>query len=162
MSENPPIEELDSRYGNNDELDYDKVEEVATNLNLLRKATNEKDFTKVDTIIESMVSKSHVVGLKKLHTACGYGIAEMVEKYLKEEKCDPNSECSFNGLASIAPIHFCAGIGPESITDDRDKCVDLLVSHGANVNHLTSRNDTALHWATKLADFKVLNYFLLN
>lgn len=149
---------------NNDDQDdqYDeRSEEMSILLMLLKRAYQEKDFVQADAIIETMVLKSHVTGLKSLHTACGYGISELVEKYLKEEKIDPNVECSFNGLTSITPIHFCAGIGPEPFSDDRDKCVELLVSYGADLNRLTSRKDTALHWATKLADYKVRTFVFL-
>lgn len=139
-----------------DDDDYDEqLEEMNILLVLLKRAYADKDFTQADAIVETMVTKSHVIGLTNLHTACGYGLVELVEKYLAEKTCDANAECSFNGLTGITPIHFCAGIGPEPITDDRDKCVELLVARGAQVNRLTSRNDTPLHWATKLADFKV-------
>ena len=40
----------------------------------------------------------------------GYGFAELVEKYITEDKIDPNLECSFNDLNSIVPLHFCSGI----------------------------------------------------
>lgn len=138
--------------------DYDEdLEEMNILLVLLKRAYADKDITQSDAIVETMVTKSHVVGLTNLHTACGYGLVELVEKYLNDDKspCDPNSECTFNGITGITPIHFCAGIGPEPISDGRDKCVELLVKHGADVNRLTSRKDTALHWATKMADFKV-------
>jgi len=96
-----------------------------------------------------------VTGLKKIHTAAGYGFAELVEKYIKEDKVDPNSECAFNDLTSITPLHFCSGIGPDPITSDRAKCIEILVDNGGDVNFCTSRKDTPLHWATKLADFEV-------
>jgi hypothetical protein len=137
--------------------DYDeRHDEMNILLLLLKRAYFEHDLLQADAVVETMVSKSHVISLKPLHTVCGYGIAELVEKYLKDEKCDPNVECSFDGLSSIVPLHFCAGIGPEAFTDDRDKCVELLVAYGADINRTTSRLDTALHWATKLADFKVI------
>lgn len=142
--------------------DYDEqLEEMNILLVLLKRAYADKDWVQADAIVETMVTKSHVVGLQPLHTACGYGLVELVENYLAEKTCDPNAECSFNGLTGITPIHFCAGIGPEPISEDRDKCIELLVKHGARVNQLTSRNDTPLHWATKLADYKVLTYFKL-
>lgn len=96
-----------------------------------------------------------MTGLKKIHTAAGYGFAELVEKYIKEDKIDPNCECAFNDLTSITPLHFCSGIGPDPITNERSKCIEILVENGANVNFATSRKDTPLHWATKLADFDV-------
>ena len=95
--------------------------------------------------------------MKKLHTAAGYGFAELVERYIKEERVDPNSECAFNDLTSITPLHFCSGIGPDPITTNRAKCIEILVDNGASVNFCTSRKDTPLHWATKLADFEVCN-----
>ena len=58
-------------------------------------------------------------------------------------------------MTNITPLHFCAGIGPDNISPNRDKCIDLLLAHGAKLNHVTSRQDTALHWATKLADYSV-------
>ncbi len=81
----------------------------------------------------------------------GYGFAELVEKYVLEEKIDSNLECAFNDLSSITPLHFCSGIGPDPITPDRIKCIEILMQNGAKIDHLTSRNDTPLHWATKLA-----------
>ena len=108
-------------------------------IGILRNAYAEKNLKLVDEIIQDMVDKSLVSGLKKLHTASGYGFAELVEKYIKEEKMDPNSECSFEDLTSITPLHFCAGIGPDAITDEKDKCIQILIDNGANVNHLTSR-----------------------
>jgi hypothetical protein len=116
-----------------------KPEDAKKCLIILKDAYEEKNVKLVDEIIEDMVSKSLVTGLKKLHTACGYGFAVLVEKYIKEDKIDPNSECSFNDLTSITPLHFCAGIGPDAITEERDKCIQILVDNGANVNHLTSR-----------------------
>lgn len=136
-----------------DDCDYEKSDESKACLILLKNAYMDKNFKLADEIIEDMVTKSLVKGLTKLHTASGYGLYELVEKYL-EDKMDPNAECSFNDLSSITPIHFCSGIGPDSITADRHKCIELLVKHGASVNRLTSRDDTALHWATKLADLK--------
>lgn len=137
-----------------DDCGYEKSDETKEFLILLKKAYELKDLKLADEIVEDMVSKSSVKGLIKLHTASGYGLYELVEKYLKDDKMDPNAECSFNDLNCIKPIHFCAGIGPDSITSDRDKCIELLAQYGADLNALTSRDDTALHWATKLADFK--------
>lgn len=71
------------------------------------------------------------------------------------DKVDPNLECSFNDLDSITPLHFCSGIGPDAISPDRVKCIDMLINNGAKINSLTSRNDTPLHWATKLAGFDI-------
>ena len=68
---------------------------------------------------------------------------------------DANAECAFNDLTAITPLHFCSGIGPDPITSERAKCVDILVASGAHVNFRTSRHDTPLHWAAKLADFAV-------
>lgn len=135
-----------------DDCEYEKSEESKMCIILLKNAYQEKNFTLADEVIEDMVSKSLVKGLIKLHTACGYGLKELVEKYLKVDRMDPNAMCSFNDLHSITPLHFCAGIGPDSITSERHLCIDLLVQHGAFVNALTSRNDSALHWATKLGD----------
>lgn len=59
---------------------------------MLRSAYEEKNFVLLDEIIEDMVSKSYVNGLKKLHTASGYGISELVEQYLVKDKMDPNSK----------------------------------------------------------------------
>jgi hypothetical protein len=147
---------FDNGAGNNqDDCSYEKSEESRATLVLLKSAYEEKNFDKVNEIIEEMVQKSLVTGLKKIHTACGYGFLELAERYLTEDKMDPNSECSFNDLYAIAPLHFCAGIGPDAVTPFRHKCVELLVKHGADINHLTSRQDTALHWATKLADLQV-------
>jgi ankyrin repeat protein len=141
---------------NDDDCSYEKSEDSKQCLVLLKNAYDANNLDLVNEIIEDMVSKSLVSGLKKLHTACGYGFHELVEKYLTEEpKIDPNSECSFNELFGITPLHFCAGIGPDSVTQNRDKCIELLVKHGANLNHMTSRHDSALHWATKLADLSV-------
>ena len=47
------------------------------------------------------------------------------------------------------------GIGPDPITPNRVECIQILVANGANINHATSRKDTPLHWATKLASFEV-------
>lgn len=139
-----------------DECDNEKSSEDSKMLlDELKKAYEEKKFDEADRIVESMVAKSHVVGLNKLHTACGYGLVELVDRYLTKETVNPNVECSFNDLTSITPLHFCAGIGPEPLTPDRHKCIDLLVRHGAHIDHLTSRHDTPLHWATKLADLAV-------
>lgn len=124
-------------------------------INSLKKAWKDKDLKAADTIIGDMVEKSLVSGLKKIHTAAGYGFADLVEQYIKEDKMDPNSECAFNDLTAITPLHFCSGIGPDPITGDRAKCVEILEDNGANVNYCTSRKDTPLHWATKLADFTV-------
>lgn len=62
---------------------------------ILRNAYDEKNFVLLDEIIEDMVKKSYVDGLKKLHTASGYGISELVEQYLVKDKIDPNSMISF-------------------------------------------------------------------
>ncbi|CAF0714986.1 unnamed protein product [Brachionus calyciflorus] len=139
---------------NMDDCEYEKSEESKMWILLLKNAYLEKNFTLADEIIEDMVSKSLVKGLIKLHTACGYGLVELVEKYLKIDRMDPNATCSFNDLANITPLHFCAGIGPDSITEERYKCIELLVQYGGLINTLTSRNDSALHWATKLGDLK--------
>jgi hypothetical protein len=147
--------------GSQDDCSYEKSEESKATLVILNTAYDEKNFDKVNEIIEEMVQKSLVTGLKKIHTACGYGFLELVERYLTEEKMDANSECSFNDLYAITPLHFCAGIGPDAVTPLRHKCVELLVKHGADINHLTSRQDTPLHWATKLADLKVISQFFL-
>jgi ankyrin repeat protein len=133
----------------------DRQEDSKMSLNLLKQSYEEKNLVLADEIISDMVSKSLVSGLKKIHTACGYGLPDLVKKYLEENKEDANCECSFNELHSITPLHFCAGIGPDALTNDRSKCIDLLAQYGAQINHLTSRNDTALHWATKLADLSV-------
>jgi len=122
-----------------DESTDHKPEDAKKCLLILKDAYEEKNLKLVDEIIEDMVSKSLVTGLKKIHTASGYGFADLIEKYIKEDKIDPNSECSFNDLTSITPLHFCAGIGPDPITQERDKCIQILVDNGANVNHLTSR-----------------------
>ena len=126
----------------------------------LKRAYQEKDLKAADAVIEDMVQKSMVDGLKKLHTAAGYGFADLVEKYVTEDKIDPNIECAFNDLTSITPLHFCSGIGPDPIAPDRAKCIQILVENGANVNHCTSRKDTPLHWATKLADFQVCDMLI--
>lgn len=155
--------EILNKKDENTEINSSKTHQSSSNptvsnirvTDLLRRAYEEKNFVMLDEIVEDMVNKSYVDGLKKLHTACGYGFSELVEQYLTKEKIDPNSECSFNDLNNITPLHFCAGIGPDQISPDRDKCIQLLIRHGANINHVTSRQDTALHWATKLADFKV-------
>ena len=147
------------RHDNEFADDVDHDDERAPNskscIAMLRTAFEAKDIKLLDEIIDDMVSKSVVVGLRKIHTAAGYGFAELVEKYLVEDKENPNCECSFNDLSSITPLHFCSGIGPDPIAPDRAKCIELLVKHGAEVNHVTSRQDTPLHWATKLADIKV-------
>ena len=122
-----------------DESTENKPEDARKCLVILKDAYETKNMKLVDEIIEDMVSKSLVTGLKKLHTASGYGFADLVEKYIKEENIDPNSECSFNDLTSITPLHFCAGIGPDPLTEERDKCIQILIDNGANVNHLTSR-----------------------
>lgn len=138
-----------------DDCSYEKSDESRACLELLRAAYESNNLVEANQLIETMVSKSLVNGLQKVHTACGYGLPELLEKYLLEEKLDPNSECSFNDLYSIAPVHFCAGIGPDALTNKRGECVRLLAKHGAKMSHLTSRQDTALHWATKLADLSV-------
>ena len=119
---------------------------------LLKDAYKNKNFTLINEIITDMVSKSSIDGLTKLHSAAGYGIWELVEKYLKEDKIDPNSECLFNQLGSITPLHFTAGIGPDAITEDRGKCIELLKKHGANINKSTTHLDTPLHWASKISN----------
>ncbi len=63
---------------------------------MLRSAYDEKNFVLLDEIVQDMVAKSYVDGLKKLHTACGYGFFELVEQYLKTEKMDPNSKSISN------------------------------------------------------------------
>ena len=75
----------------------------------------------------------------------------MINRIYFLDKLDPNLKCSFNDLDSITPLHFCSGIGPDPISPERVKCIEVLVENGAKVNYLTSRNDTPLHWATKLA-----------
>lgn len=140
-----------------DDFDPENEREPASKscITMLRSAYEAKDMKLLDEIIEDMVAKSVVVGLRKIHTAAGYGFAELVEKYLAEDKENPNCECSFNDLSSITPLHFCSGIGPDPIAPDRSKCIEILVKYGAQVDHVTSRLDTPLHWATKLADIKV-------
>ncbi|RNA05881.1 ankyrin repeat [Brachionus plicatilis] len=135
-----------------DDCEFEKSDESKMCILLLKNAYGEKKFNLADEIIEDMVSKSLVKGLTKLHTACGYGLVELVERYLKIDRMDPNALCSFNDLNNIAPIHFCAGIGPDPLTNNRHKCIEVLVQNGALVNALTTRNDSALHWATKLGD----------
>ena len=125
--------------GEDDDYQFPKSDDCKRSLVLLKTEYQAKNYKSVDEIIDDMVSKSLVSGLKKLHTAAGYGFPELVEKYLKEEKIDPNCECSFNDLKSITPLHFCAGIGPDALTDNRDKCIQVLIENGANPNHLTSR-----------------------
>jgi ankyrin repeat protein len=139
---------------------YNYSDESKKAILALKKAYEEKDFTEADKIIDDMVTRSMVAGLKKLHTAAGYGFAELVEKYIKEDKIDPNVECAFNDLTCITPLHFCSGIGPDPISPDRAKCIEILVDNGANVNQFTSRKDTPLHWATKLADYSVCDMLI--
>jgi hypothetical protein len=55
-------------------------------INNLKKAWKENDSKAADLIIGDMVEKSLVSGLKKIHTAAGYGFADLVEKYIKEDK----------------------------------------------------------------------------
>lgn len=146
-----------SARDNNESDQYNYTDESKKAINALKKAHSDKDLKAADLIIAEMVEKSLVTGLKKIHTAAGYGFAELVDKYIKEDKMDPNCECAFNDLTSITPLHFCSGIGPDSITNDRAKCIEILVDNKADVNHSTSRKDTPLHWATKLADYQVCN-----
>ena len=124
-------------------------------VDLLERAYEQRDFKLIDEIIEDIIHHSSIGGLRKIHIACGYGFSDLVAKYLRDDKEDANCECSFNDLSSITPIHFCAGIGPDQIAAGRAECIQLLVEHGVRIDHLTSRKDSALHWATKLADASV-------
>jgi ankyrin repeat protein len=121
----------------------------------LKRAYSQQDWDVLDKLLISLVDNSNVIGLKKLHTAAGYGFAHLIQRYLKEDDVDVNCECIFNNLKSITPLHFCAGIGPDPITDERDQCIKILIENGAKVNHVTSRNDTPLHWATKLTNINI-------
>ena len=135
-------------------------DETKNALASLKKAYETNDLKALDKTISEMLERSMVSGLKKLHTAAGYGFTELLENYLKENKEEVNSECSFNEIASITAMHFCAGIGPDPITSNRDKCIEILVKYGGNVNHQTSRLDSPLHWATKLANLKICETFI--
>jgi hypothetical protein len=112
-------------------------------IRLITSAYKIKDFDLIDEIITDMVSKSNIPGLTKLHSVSGYGFSELVERYLIQLEIDPNAECVFNELGSITPLHFCAGIGPDPISPDRSKCIDILAKHGANIDHQTTRK---VHW----------------
>ena len=145
--------DCDDRFQESDEDDLN--DDVKLCAKMLRDAYNSKKFNIIDGIISEMVSKSSIDGLTKLHSAAGYGFSELVEQYLKIDKIDPNSECLFNQLGNITPMHFCAGIGPDAITTDRPKCIELLKKYGANINKCTTQLDTPLHWASKISDREI-------
>ena len=150
--------DFDDRLHGSDEEDLN--DDVKLCAKMLKDAYKNKNFNLIDEIITDMVSKSSIDGLTKLHSAAGYGFSELVEKYLKVDKVDPNSECLFNQLGSITPMHFCAGIGPDEITTDRPKCVELLKKYGANVNKCTTHLDTPLHWAAKISNKEICEKFI--
>lgn len=125
-----------------------KIEELLVDL------YEKKDFSFMDEVLSDIIAKSCVPGITKLHSACGYGFYELVETYLTQN-IDANSECIIDDLANITPLHFCAGIGPDPLTPYRAKCVELLISNGADINKRTSKGDTALHWCAKLGTVDV-------
>jgi ankyrin repeat protein len=137
-------------------------EDMKLCIRLITSAYKVRDFDLIDEIISDMVSKSNIPGLTKLHSVSGYGFSELVERYLSDLKMDPNAKCIFNELGSITPLHFCAGIGPDPISPDRNKCIYILVKHGADINHPTTRSDTALHWACKVSDKSIAEDLLKN
>jgi ankyrin repeat protein len=148
----------DRRFQESDEDDLNDDVQLCTKM--LKDAYNSKKFSKIDGIISDIVSKSTIDGLTKLHSAAGYGFPELVERYLNEDKIDPNSECLFNQLGNITPMHFCAGIGPDAITTDRPECIELLKKYGANINKCTTHLDTPLHWASKISDREICEKFI--
>jgi ankyrin repeat protein len=115
-----------------------------------------KNFPFIDEVLSDIVSKSSISGITKLHSACGYGFYELVETYLIQT-IDSNSECIISDLANITPLHFCAGIGPDPLTPNRAKCIELLLKNDADLNWRTSRGDTPLHWSAKLCTIDVCN-----
>ena len=63
-------------------------------------------------------------------------------------------------MLGITPLHFACGIGPEHLVDETAETVRYLLSSGADVRLITSRQDTALHWASKFANEQVVRYLL--
>lgn len=65
-----------------------------------------------------------------------------------------------NFSLGITPLHFACGIGPEHLVDETYDTVKYLLTSGANVNLVTSRHDTALHWASKFSNEQVVQLLL--
>lgn len=60
----------------------------------------------------------------------------------------------------ITPLHFACGIGPEQLVDEGTESVKYLLASGADVNLITSRQDTPLHWASKFSNAEVVQLLL--
>ena len=79
-------------------------------------------------------------------------------EFLFARKCQKN-ECPISDLG-ITPLHFACGIGPEQLVDEATESVKYLLAAGADVSLITSRQDTALHWASKFSNTEVIQLLL--
>lgn len=73
---------------------------------------------------------------------------------------DEEQQFVSNFTLGITPLHFACGIGPEQLVDEGTESVKYLLASGADVNLITSRQDTPLHWASKFSNAEVVRLLL--
>ena len=160
-------------------LDRSRTHDMSLCTRVILQAYRENQFAFLEELLDREVIYSGIPNLTSLHAASGYALSRLVKYLLDERQLDPNQTCTFvkndhlSGRShrtrfsslhfthlGITPLHFACGIGPEHIVDETTDTVKYLLSAGANANLITSRQDTALHWASKFSNVHVVRSLL--
>lgn len=144
-------------------LDLSRTQDMRLCTQVILQAYQQNEFDLLEELLEREVIYSGIPDLTCLHAACGYALSRLVQYLLDKKKIDPNQTCTFvknDQLSGITPLHFACGIGPEHLVDETFDTVKYLLTSGADVNLVTSRHDTALHWASKFSNEQVVQLLL--
>jgi len=144
-------------------LELSRTQDMRLCTDIILQAYQQEQYAFLEELLEREVIYSGIPNLTALHAASGYALSRLVQYLLKERNIDPNQTCTFvknDQLSGITPLHFACGIGPEHLLEETLETVEYLLSSGANVHLVTSRHDTALHWASKFANASVVRALL--
>ncbi|CAF0757223.1 unnamed protein product [Adineta ricciae] len=164
-------------------LDLSRTQDMRLCTQIILQAYKQKEYAFLEELLDREVVYSGIPNLTSLHAASGYALSRLVKYLLDERKADPNQTCTFvkndqlsgiiislkepnrtqvisNFSLGITPLHFACGIGPEHLVDETTDTVKYLLASGANVNLVTSRQDTALHWASKFSNEQIVQLLL--
>ncbi|CAF1334397.1 unnamed protein product [Adineta steineri] len=144
-------------------LDLSRTQDMRLCTQIILQAYKQNEYAFLEELLDREVIYSGIPNLTSLHAASGYALSRLVKYLFDERKADPNQTCTFvknDQLSGITPLHFACGIGPEHLVDETTDTVKYLLASGADVNLVTSRYDTALHWASKFANDQVVQLLL--
>ncbi|CAF3593666.1 unnamed protein product [Rotaria socialis] len=144
-------------------LDLSRSQDMRLCTEIILQAYKKNELNFLEELLDREVIYSGIPNLTTLHAASGYALSRLAQYLLDERKTDPNQTCTFvknDQLSGITPLHFACGIGPENLVNETADTVKYLLSSGADVNLVTSRQDTALHWASKFSNEDVVRSLL--